>query len=285
MIDRIKPIISRIKLPNYGRNIPIVAKELYSSTIREKKFYLAALYFMAIPVLMNLIAGFGNVVFRGTGIALFYAQTTTLLYFKIFYISLIGQILLVVLTADQIAGEIEMKTFPLIRSKPIYDSEIVFGKFSGMMMVMVLLDLPAVFITYFYYLIALDAESNAYLSTMDEVVGAIVFLLLLQGVIIALTLLFSSMFNKSLYAILGSLLILFTMSTISGNVLTADPTAKVYYSFEWILDAFLPYIFYHIEPLEDVIIPSLLSFLLTIVSIIVGLLVSATLILRNKEVQ
>lgn len=284
IISELKTTIQR-KTDGYGRNIPIVSKQVYTSSISEKRFYLAALYFMVIPVLLNLVAGFGDVVFNGTGIALFYAQTTITLYLKTFYLSLIGQVLLVILVADQIAGEVEMKTFSMLRSKPIFDSEIVLGKFFGMMLLLVLLDLPALFIIYVYYLIVLKAEfPSAYIGTLDEIIGAIFFLLILQGVIVALTLLFSSLFNKSLYAILAGLLVLFLSSTISENILSGRKPGNVYISFLWLVDAFLPYIFYHLEPLEGTI-PSLLTFLTSVIGIICILLFVTTLILRNKEVQ
>lgn len=286
VIEVWEKVRSRTRLISYGRSIPIIARELITSSIREKRFYLAAIYFIAIPIISNLFDGQSDIVFKGSGIALFYAQVTTLQYIKSFYLSfLLGQILLIILSADQIAGEIELKTFALIRSKPVYDSEIIFGKFLGMLGIMSILDLPGLFIVYFSYLIGLDADyPGAYFGTLDEIIAVYFIVLIFQGIIIALTLLFSTIFNKSLYAILGAMLSLFILSAISDSN-TAGGADYNYISINWLLDAFLPYVFYHLEPLEDLIIPSLTSLIFGLLAMTLSILGCAVLILRNKEIQ
>ncbi|MCY3410793.1 MAG: ABC transporter permease subunit [Candidatus Heimdallarchaeota archaeon] len=274
------------KLPAYGRNINIIALQVFKSTIKEKKFYLAAIYFTIFPIILNLFGDAGQVVFSGSGIALFYAQTVSLSMVKTVFLSFfLGQILIIILTADLIAGEVEMKTFELLRSKPVFDSEIVFGKFLGMMYLLGSMNIPSIIIIYSKYLISLEAEfPGAYMGTLDELLGLIIIVNLLQGMIVALTLLFSTIFAKSLYAILSSLLSLFILSTISDSLLASGAEYN-YISMSWLLDAVMPYIFYHLEPLENVELPSLFGFVMGFMTVILAFLLLAIAILRNREVQ
>jgi ABC-type transport system involved in multi-copper enzyme maturation permease subunit len=216
----------------------------------------------------------------GTGIALFHAQeNTTNIIKSVFTSFFLGQILLVLLTADQISGEVEQETFPLIRSKPVYDSEVILGKFSGMFGVMLLIDIPTITAVYTINLISYKAEyPEAYLGTIDEIIAAILIVLLLQSVIIAFVLVFSSIFARSLYAILASLITIFILSTFSNSLSESNN----YISFNWLLDATLPEVFYHLEPI-DASIPSAFTIILFIIGAIISFLSIATIVLRNKE--
>lgn len=268
----------------YGRNIPIIAKDVISFSLREKRFYLAAIYFVLIPVVLNLFNNIGSTIVQsGSGIALYYAQTAVLQEFKTIYISFfLGQILLVILSADLIAGEVEHDTISLLKTKPIYDSEIILGKFLGSMAVISILDLPALFYIYFSFLMKLDATwPSAYLGTIDEIVMALIVLLLLQSIIVAMTLMLSTIFSKTLYAILSSLLALFILSTISSSMVAAGEEYN-YLSFEWLLDAIMPYIFYHLEPME-IELAGLFSFIVMLILIPGIFLFVSILFLRRRE--
>ena len=268
----------------YGRNIPIVAKDVISSSIREKRFYLAAIYFILIPVVLNLFNNIGaNIVQSGSGIALYYAQTAVLQEFKSIYISFfLGQILLVILASDLIAGEVETGTMSLLKTKPIYDSEIILGKFLGSMGVISILDLPALIYIYFSFLTKLDATwPSAYLGTLDEIIMALIVLLLLQSIVVAMTIMLSTIFAKTLYAILSSLLALFILSTISSSMVAAGEEYN-YLSFEWLLDAIMPNVFYHLEPME-IELMGLLPFIGLLILIPGLFLFVSVIFLRRRE--
>lgn len=267
---------------HYGRSIPIIMADVITSSLKEKRFYLLALYYIFFPVFIFLSSTSSSVVQTGSGIAIFYAHITSVAYIKTFYLSFfLGQILLVILTADLIAGEIESKTFSLLRTKPIYDSEIVLGKFFGIVSIFAILDIPGIFIIYFYNLIHYGAKwPQAYFGTLDELLFVILFLLLLQSVLISITLIFSSIFSRSLYSILGSMLFLFLISTISNNI---SPSSNNYLSMTWLIDAIFPYFLYNLEPISNPI-PSLLEFTIGILVFIMLALTSTIIILRNKEI-
>jgi ABC-type transport system involved in multi-copper enzyme maturation permease subunit len=268
----------------YGRNIPIIAKDVLSSSLKEKRFYLAAIYFVLIPVVLNIFNNIGSTLVQsGSGIALYYAQTAILQEFKSIYISFfLGQILLVILAADLIAGEVEHGTISLLKTKPVYDSEIILGKFLGSMGVISILDLPAIIYIYFSFLTKLDATwPGAYFGTLDEIIMALIVLLLLQSIIVAMTIMLSTVFAKTLYAILASLLALFIISTISTGMVAAGEEYN-YLSFEWLLDAIMPYIFYHVEPME-IDLPGLFSFLGIFILIPALFLFIAIISLRRRE--
>jgi ABC-type transport system involved in multi-copper enzyme maturation permease subunit len=279
-VKSIRKYFIGVKPKGYGRSIPIIATELIKSTIKEKRFYLALLYFAAFPLLILLVSNVQPAIQSGTGIALFEAQSAVRNYILAIYLSFfLGQVFIVLLNADAISGEIEEQTLPLLRSKPVYDSEIIFGKFLGMVAIISLLDLPVLLIIYYSNMIKFDADfPMAYIATIDEIFGAIIFLILIQSVIIALTLVFSTMFSRSLYSILSSLLGLFMISQISD--LLSD--SNNYISFNWLIRATLPKMLYHLEPLESST-PSLASILSGVILVISGLLSTAILILRRKE--
>jgi ABC-type transport system involved in multi-copper enzyme maturation permease subunit len=275
-----KNFIVNVRPKNYGRSIPIIASELIKSTLKEKRFYLAIIYFVAFPLLILLITNIQPAIQTGTGVALFEAHGAIRNYVLFIYTSFfLGQVFIVLLNADAISGEVEENTLPLLRSKPIYDSEIIFGKFFGMVVIISLLDFPVLLIIYITNLAKFDAKfPDAYLYGLDEIFGAILFIILIQSVIIALTLVFSTIFSRSLYSILSSLLGLFVIAQIAG----ALGEANNYISFDWLVNATLPKMLYHLEPLDSST-PSLLTIFMGIITVIASLLISSILILRRKE--
>ncbi|MCE7737257.1 MAG: ABC transporter permease subunit [Candidatus Heimdallarchaeota archaeon] len=280
--QKIKNYVQILKPKDYGRSIPIIASELVASTVKEKRFYLALIYFVAFPLLILLLGSVEPAIQTGPGIAIFQAHTAIKNFIPAIYISFfLGQILIVLLNADAISGEIEEDTFPLLRSKPVYDSEIIMGKFFGMVVIIALLDIPILILIYIVNLVRYDAEFPAtYLSTIDEILGATLLIILLQCIVIALTLVFSTIFSRSLYSILSSMLGLFVISQIAGSL----GDSNNYLSFQWLVDAILPKMLYHLEPLESST-PSLLTMFGGLIGAIIGLLTIAIMILRQKELN
>lgn len=281
-LERIKNYVRVAKPPNYGKSIPIIASEIITSTIREKRFYLALVYFVAFPLLILLIGSIAPAIQTGPGIALFEAQSAIRDYIFAIYISFfLGQMLIVLLNADAISGEVEEDTLPLLRSKPVYDSEIILGKFFGMLVIISLLDVPILVLIYVVTLTRYNADFPVtYVETIDELAGAIFLVILLQCIIISLTLVFSTIFNRSLYSILASMLGLFVISQIAGGLGDSDN----YLSFPWLVDTILPKMLYHLEPV-DKSSPPLLMMFTGLIGTIATLLTFAILILRQKELK
>jgi len=281
-MERLQTLKS-IQFPKYGRSVGIVAWNLFRQLIRERRLLLSAVYFIVVPIFLisNSVL---TAVQTGSGIALFYAHRNIENYIRTFYLSFfLGQILIVVLSADQLAGEIEQDTYALLRSKPVRDSEIVIGKFFGLLGVVSLLDLPGYLYIYFYSLITYQADTPAYIGTIDEIIGGFLLLLLLQSIIIAITLLFSSLFSKNLYSILASLIFIYIISIITG--LIQGSNTKIvdnYLSIDWLAQAILPSVLYHLEPLESHPDPVLV--ILSILAVIAGALGLTTVIMRNREI-
>ncbi len=268
---------------SYGRAIPIVAWNLLRHLVRERRFLLSAVYFVLLPIYLisNSVL---TAVQTGSGIALFYAHRNISFYIRTFYLSFfLGQILVVVLSADQLAGEIEQDTYALLRSKPVHDSEIVIGKFLGLVGVVSLLDLPGYLFIYFYSLVRYEAETSAYIGTVDEIIGGFLLLLLLHSIIIAFTLLFSSLFSKNLYSILSSLIFIFILSIVTGLIQGANTEiVDNYLSIDWLAQAILPSVLYHLDPLESS--PNVPVIILGIIGAIASFLGLTTLVMRNKEI-
>ncbi|OLS27198.1 MAG: hypothetical protein HeimC2_13080 [Candidatus Heimdallarchaeota archaeon LC_2] len=279
-VNSISAYLQKIKILKFGGSIPVIAKELFTSTLKEKRFYLALIYYAAFPLLLLSFTFTQPVIQTGTGNALFEAHTTVRDFIFIIYTSFfLGQIFIVLLNADSISGEVEEDTLPLLRSKPVYDSEIVLGKFFGMLGIFALLDIPVLVLIYFTNLIKFQAEfPMAYINTVDEIIGTIVFVILLQSIIISLTLVFSTIFSRSLYSILSSLLGLFVISQIAGTL----GDSNNYISFDWLVRATLPKMLYHLEPLDGST-PALITIFMGLFAVITALLSTSILILRNKE--
>ncbi|MDH5400935.1 MAG: hypothetical protein OEZ01_01695 [Candidatus Heimdallarchaeota archaeon] len=261
----------------------IIAKELVISSIKEKKFLFALLYFTIIPMLILLLTSNPDVIQTGSGIALYYAQHNTVDFIKNYFFSLImGQILIVILTADQISGEFEQTTFVLLRTKPVYDSEIVYGKFFGIMSFLMILDVFTICGVFLSNMSTYEAETEAYIGTIDELVVALFIIALLQSLIVSMTLLISSFFSRSLYAILSSMISLFIINIFTIDY---DPSSEKLnlFSFPWLIDAIFPQFFYHMDVLPFSI-PSLLEFIIGILFVTNLLLGAAILRIRLREV-
>ncbi len=269
----VRPIITSL------RNIHIISLDVFFSNIREKKFWLAILYYVVVPLGSMLGGFFIPVIQNGTGIALYQAQfSTTSMITGTFLSFFLGQILIALLTADQIAGDIERGTFTLFRSKPIYEFEVVFGKYFGMLYTLSILSVPVLIINYYTQMFRFGAFwPDAFIHSLDEIIAVAVILVVLLGAVIGLALLTSSVFSKSLHSIITTLLLLFLVDFF-GNLL---PSNSKYLSLSWYVDVIYPKIFYNLEPVKNSPDPLMLFFLLIGVNLL--FLVVASIILRLRE--
>ncbi len=261
------------------REIHIISSDVFLSNLKERKILLAVLYYIVVPVSNLIFLSFIPIVQKGTGIAIFQAQLATTELIKTYFVSFfLGQILIALLTSDQIAGEVERGTFTLLRSKPLNDWSIALGKYLGMLYTLIMLILP-VSILYFVSILGIyEADWPwTYIKSLDEIIAACVLIVLLLGVIVSLSILSSAVFNKSMHSIISTLLVLFVLS-ISGSALFGSNN---YFSMSWYVDAIFPHFFYNLEPLKDAPNGSVLVLVLVAANIaIVGL---SCIILMLKE--
>lgn len=255
----------------------VIATELIVSSVKEKKFLLAIFYYLIIPLFIVLIVGLQPIVDSGDGIALYYAQRQTQYIINSYFLSFfLGQLLLSLLTADQIAGEKERGTYVLLITKPVDEIAIVIGKFIGMVGLTSALIVPTLFISYYYQLSKYQASSITYLYSLDEIVGVAIVVILLMSIIIALSLLMSTIFSKTLHAILSAFILLFLLST-AGSIFGTHN----YASLQWYADVILPAIFFNLEVVKNM--PSPISLFWTILGINVVVLTSTIIVLKHKE--
>ncbi len=260
--------------------IHIISSDVFSTNIHERKMLLAVLYYVIVPLINLLILSLAPIVQKGTGIAIFQAQFATTELVKNYFVSFfLGQILIALLTADQIAGEFERDTFALLRSKPIHDFSIVIGKFLGMIYTLIVMILP-VSIVYYYSLLGIyGAEWPwTYLKSLDEILAISLLIVLMLGSVVGISLLASSIFSKSLHAIIATLLGLFGIN-LMGDALFGKNN---YLALSWYVDAIFPDIFYNLEPLKD--IPNAISLVLILLTANVSFLLVSSIILMNREV-
>ncbi|RMG24968.1 MAG: hypothetical protein D6732_23065 [Methanobacteriota archaeon] len=274
----LKPVLGMIL--RSIREIHIISMDVFNSNLRERKILLAVLYYVLTPLVNLLVLSFVPIVQKGTGIAIFQAQFATTELIKTYFVSFfLGQILIALLTADQIAGEVERETLVLLRSKPIHDASVVIGKYLGMMYTLCLMILP-VSVTYYFSVLGIYGATwpETFVRSLDEILAVAFLIVLMLGVVISLAILASSIFNKSLHAIIATLLGIFGINLLGDAIFGKNN----YMSLSWYVDAIFPNIFYNLEPLEDVPNGIYLTALLLSINVIIVFLSSAILI--NKEI-
>ena len=266
----------------YGRSIPIIIEETVTSFIKEKRFYISIVYYVLLPIILVLGGSGSALIQTGTGIAIYYAQLNTSFFIKSLFLTFFpGQIFLVILSSDQIAGEVESDTLSLVLSRPTYHSEIIIGKYLGLLTILAILQIPSLSFIYYFNLIRYGAAFPfAFWSSLDEFIAMLIIILLIQSMILALALLISSTFDRSLYAILSSILGLFVLSSLS-DTFASDPSSVNYMSLPYYVDSILPSIFFNLEPLEKG--PNVLSMMMVILVVVAVFQICSVLILRRKE--
>ncbi|MGB1981497.1 MAG: hypothetical protein ACPHQO_03405 [Candidatus Kariarchaeum pelagius] len=120
----------------------------------------------------------------------------------------------------------------------------------------------------------------AFYTSLDEVVVMFILILLLQSMIIGLTLMISSIFDRSLYAILSSILSLFIISSISNNQTNLEDGIN-YFNLGDYIDAILPAIFFNLNKLDPE--PNITLLLFLVLFLISLFLFFTNLILNRKE--
>ncbi|MHA2502035.1 MAG: ABC transporter permease [Candidatus Kariarchaeaceae archaeon] len=271
------------KLPlDYGRSIPIIMAETFHAFRKEKRFYISIIYYIAFPLLLLLMSAGAPVINTGTGIAIYYAQLNTSLQVKALFLSFFpGQIFLVILSSDQVASEVENDTLSLVMGKPVYHSEMIIGKFMGLLSILAVLQVPTLLVVYYSNLARYKAEfPYALVSSLDEVIAMLFLVIAIQGMILALSLMISSIFDRSLYAILTGILGLFIVSSVSDGI-AANPDAANYLSLSYYLDAILPVFFFNLEKLDSQ--PSVLALFLVILGTTAGFLTISVALIRRRE--
>ncbi len=271
------------KLPlDYGRSIPIIMAETFHAFRKEKRFYISIIYYIAFPLLLLLMSAGAPVINTGTGIAIYYAQLNTSLQVKVLFLSFFpGQIFLVILSSDQVASEVENDTLSLVMGKPVYHSEMIIGKFMGLLSILAVLQVPTLLVVYYSNLARYKAEfPYALVSSLDEVIAMLFLVIAIQGMILALSLMISSIFDRSLYAILTGILGLFIVSSVSDGI-AANPDAANYLSLSYYLDAILPVFFFNLEKLDSQ--PSVLALFLVILGTTAGFLTISVALIRRRE--
>jgi ABC-type transport system involved in multi-copper enzyme maturation permease subunit len=265
--------------------IEIIFRDTFRQFLREKRFYIATLYYIGLPVLLVLFQSTQPVVQTGTGIAIYYAQLNATFYILTIFLTFFpGQVFLVIISADQIAGEFEHGNYVLFNSKPIHHFEIVIGKYLGLIGILSLLQMPTLLFIYYMNLVKYQAEwPIAYITSVDEVLAMLIIVILLQSVILGISLTISAFFDRSLYAILTSILLLFVISIISDNITASELLSTNYFSLSWYIDAVLPHVFFNLTKIDDPM--PLWTFFSIMISLIVFLTICTSLILRNREVN
>lgn len=197
---------------------------IYSDVVKDsfsgKRFLLVLVYFAA-PLLGVFLSALDDVLNRGVGIGIYWAQSGThdLVTGGFFgWTGLVGQMFIALLAADLVAGEVERGTFPMLKSKPVKDLEIVLGKYLGSLTVLLILMTPVVFIHYIVIYIQYSDDVMVLLCSLDEIAAVAFLAVLVSGVISGIALSFSCFVRKSLHAVMLSLVGIFGLAFLPSVV-------------------------------------------------------------------
>ncbi|MCG3219424.1 MAG: ABC transporter permease subunit [Candidatus Heimdallarchaeota archaeon] len=208
-------IVHYLKLPFRGP-LWVISTETFKETLNNKRFYLQAFVF-SIPVLF-LLFGLGSTpVTTGSAEAIYRAHSELIGVFNSLWLIWTGEIFVFLLASDAISGEVERDTLKTLRTKPIYDYDIVYGKFLGFSLLILVLILPLSTIAYYGRMVQYGASSHILWSSLDELLGAIIIAWLTLSAYIALALVFSALFSKSLHSIMAGIMAIFGTEILIGG--------------------------------------------------------------------
>ena len=232
------------------RRFHVIFWETFTESFKGKRI-LTAVFFFATPILALLMSMLNsNVLSSGVGTAIYWGQARThaMITIGLFsWLGLVGQMLVALLSTDLIAGEFERDTLPLLRSKPIRDIDIVLGKYFAALATIGVLVVPVIFIYYTLSYLQYSDNLIPLLRSADELTAVSIIVILMLGIIVGLSIVFSSFAKKSLHAVMftfGAIFALALLPSLLGPSIgwgsTLDLTAETSY--------LISKVFYNVEP-------------------------------------
>jgi ABC-type transport system involved in multi-copper enzyme maturation permease subunit len=207
--------VNNLKIP-FRYPLWVISTETFKETITNKRFYLQAFVF-SMPILVLLFSLGSKPVTTGNAESIYRAHSELIGVFNSLWMIWTGEIFVFLLASDAISGEIERDTFRILRTKPIYDYDIVYGKFLGFSLLILALILPLSLIVYYGRMVQYGASSNILWSSLDELLGAVIIAWLTLSAYIALALVFSALFSKSLHSIMAGIMAILGIEILVGG--------------------------------------------------------------------
>lgn len=281
----IKPFFSSFKQAIRGSRLLIIIRHTYKQILRNKRFFIVLIYFL-LPVLGNFLDFLisPSNLYSGKAYAVYRIHQTLNSTMNDWWLSIFGQMFIILLTSDLIASEFERGTILVLKSRSVSDSDIFFGKLIGVSLIILSLIFPGALVIYIAQASVFAPNDFwwVFWHSLDELIVSTLVLFLIILMIISISFLFSAVFNKSLQATLVSLLFIFSIQFISLIFSLSDSIiSKV--NFLYYLNLFLDPIFYNLNltPSSTSIIGSLLGFIVIVILFLTG----GFLVFKNKEVH
>lgn len=187
----------------------IANHEIISSVKRSWKIKIILGLFL-LPAILNL---FFPPSITEDSVGYYLGVVRTVNMFGIVQVELIGlvtQLLLIMLASEVITKEIEEETFQLFVVKPIYRSEIYFGKSIGFVLPLTVAYTSAILLDYVRFGFGFGWSVDEYLNFLVDTILPIVAIGSLSLAIIASATIFLSLiFGRSIYGALVSLVVFF----------------------------------------------------------------------------
>ncbi len=277
---------TRVKNVRLDTRIHIIALTTLKQLLNNKRFYIVSVFY-ALPVLANVLGyALGFQPFKtGKAIAVYNVHLALNSAMNEWWLSIFGQMFIVLLASDLISNEFDKGTILSLKSRSISDFDIFFGKLAGISCIVLLLIFPGALLIYVTQIFVFAGEDNfwwVFWHSLDELLVACLIIFLGILLLLAICLFFSTIFNRTLQATIVALIAIFSVQFIStifsfGNSVIGKLNITYY------LNLFLDPIFYNIKISEsaDPILWSLLGF----VGVIVLILASGFIIMKEKEIH
>ncbi len=259
----------------------IISIETLRNMITSRKFLLAVLYFAFSLIVDAFTLSNQLILEKNDSFAMFKAQQLIRERLETYWFSTLGLLVILVLSADLISGEVERDTLHALYGKPITVAEIIMGKFLGTVLAFSFVINTILMTTFYLQATTFGASKTALYNTIDEVAYFVFISFLIIAGLVSLSLFFSVITSKTLQSALLSFVAVIGGPFI-GLLLGLSPNAIektniVYYGIGALKPAF-----FNLELAAYTW--KWYTFLTVLASIPIVFLLASTIALKQKEI-
>ncbi len=259
----------------------VISIETLRNMVTSRKFMLAVLYFAFSLIVDAFTLSNQLILEKNDAFAMFKAQQLIQERLETYWFSTLGLLVILVLSADLVSGEVERDTLHALYGKPITVAEIIIGKFLGTVLAFGSVINVILVSTFYLQATTFGASKNALYNTVDEVLYFIFIAFLVVAGLVSLSLFFSVITSKTLQSALLSFVAVIGGPFI-GLLLGLSPKAIektniVYYAIGALKPAF-----FNLELATYTW--KWYTFLIVLICIPLFFLLASTLALKQKEI-
>lgn len=262
-----------------------ISRHTFQQNLKNKRFYIIFLYFL-LPVLGSLfnILLSDSSYYSGKAYAVYQIHQSLNNTLEVWWMSIFGQLFIILVASDAISSEFEKGTILALKSRPLSDADIFFGKFLGTTLISSILVIPGGFIIYLTQIWTYAPKSFwwVFWHSLDELIVTLLVVILGFTLLLSICFVFSSIFNKSLQATLVSLLVIFAVQLLS-SVFSFSDNLLSKFNITRYLQHFLNPVLYNVNTITTT--GSITNEIIGFISLIFVLQIIGFWIYKRKEVH